>query len=187
MPVQVDHEARKRLVISATIELIAERGLEDTSIRTVSARAGYSTSIVTHYFRDKTDLLKSTYLAVADGRRTRLGTCIEIDKALPAAALSLLPLDDKRQREWKVYCAFLASGIGHGELASIQSEWSDKTIGLFASLLAGTKHPSPAQARSAASRLVSFLTGLSVMHLINPTGFSREKISALTLEELASL
>ncbi|WP_417428897.1 transcriptional regulator BetI [Kiloniella sp.] len=51
---------RKKQLIEATISAIHERGYADTTIRLISQKAGVSTGIVHHYFKDKDDLLRAT-------------------------------------------------------------------------------------------------------------------------------
>ncbi|MFD2207123.1 transcriptional regulator BetI [Kiloniella antarctica] len=51
---------RKKQLIEATITSIHECGFSDISLRMISQKAGVSTGIVHHYFRDKNDLLQAT-------------------------------------------------------------------------------------------------------------------------------
>ena len=50
--------SRERIVASAT-DLIAERGVQGTSLDDVLATAGASKSQLYHYFRDKEDLVRA--------------------------------------------------------------------------------------------------------------------------------
>jgi AcrR family transcriptional regulator len=56
MPRFVDHEVRKRDIVRATLEVLAESGTGGLSFRAVAARLGGSTTLVTHYFPNQ-DLL----------------------------------------------------------------------------------------------------------------------------------
>ena len=58
MPRIVDHDARRRRVAEEAAELIAERGIDAVTFREIGERAGCSTAIVSHYFRDKRDVLR---------------------------------------------------------------------------------------------------------------------------------
>lgn len=57
MPRQVDHEARRRAIIEATIEVIGESGMDGLSFRSVADRLGGSTTVVTHYYPTMNDLV----------------------------------------------------------------------------------------------------------------------------------
>lgn len=44
---------RRRQLIDATLEAINEVGMHDATIAQIARRAGVSTGIISHYFRDK--------------------------------------------------------------------------------------------------------------------------------------
>ncbi|MFC7615927.1 TetR/AcrR family transcriptional regulator [Actinokineospora soli] len=58
MPKQVDPAARRDAIADAVVDLAAEHGFAAVTIRAVAARAGASTSVVTHYVADRDDLLR---------------------------------------------------------------------------------------------------------------------------------
>lgn len=60
---------RRKQLIEATISSIHEIGFADSSISRISARAGVSTGIVHHYFKDKADLLEATLRELSDRLR----------------------------------------------------------------------------------------------------------------------
>lgn len=45
---------RRRQLIDATLEAINEVGMHDATIAQIARRAGVSTGIISHYFKDKT-------------------------------------------------------------------------------------------------------------------------------------
>lgn len=190
MPVIVDHEARKAFLAEVTADLIASKGLEATTIRTVASSAGYSTSIITHYFQDKSQLLKQTYVAIAARRRVRL---LELAANAPdpllACALALLPIGREARRDWLVYCAFLASGIAHRQLSEVQGHWIAQTIAAFRDLMpAGRgKTNEPSGPDDEAIRLVSLITGLSVLHVLDPEAHSESRMADLVRQEIDAL
>jgi AcrR family transcriptional regulator len=57
VPRFVDHEQRKSDIVAATLDVLAEHGPRGLSFRTVAARMGGSTSLVTHYFPTQEALL----------------------------------------------------------------------------------------------------------------------------------
>jgi AcrR family transcriptional regulator len=57
MPRYVDHDDRRSQIIKATLDVLAEDGPSGLNFRTVSARMGGSSTIVTHYFASKQELL----------------------------------------------------------------------------------------------------------------------------------
>ncbi|WP_050375839.1 TetR/AcrR family transcriptional regulator [Streptomyces acidiscabies] len=57
MPKFVDHDVRRREIVRATLEVLAESGTAGLSFRAVAARLGGSTTLVTHYFPHQDALL----------------------------------------------------------------------------------------------------------------------------------
>ena len=60
---------RRRQLIDATIAAIEENGFSDATVSRISARAGVSTGVVHHYFRNKDDLLEATLRDLANTLR----------------------------------------------------------------------------------------------------------------------
>ena len=51
---------RRRQLIDATLDTINEVGINDATIAQIARRAGVSTGIISHYFKDKNGLLEAT-------------------------------------------------------------------------------------------------------------------------------
>jgi transcriptional repressor BetI len=60
-----DEETRRRELIEATIDSIAERGFGGTTVAEIARRAGTSVGLVAFYFMDKDGLLEATMLRLA--------------------------------------------------------------------------------------------------------------------------
>ncbi|MBK8157574.1 MAG: transcriptional regulator BetI [Rhodospirillaceae bacterium] len=69
MPKVGMEEIRRRQLIDATIASIHEIGFAECSLSRISAKAGVSTGIVHHYFKDKADLLEATLRQLGDSLR----------------------------------------------------------------------------------------------------------------------
>ena len=52
---------KREAIIQATIELIAENGLQNTPMSLISKRSNASAGIIYHYFESKDDLIKTLY------------------------------------------------------------------------------------------------------------------------------
>ena len=88
-------------------------------MRDVAAAGGYSTTVVTHYFKGKRDLLLHAYRSagVATERRLRLVTG---EHRLLAICEAILPLDEPRRRTWQTWFAFWGAAVADKELADLQ-------------------------------------------------------------------
>ena len=130
MPRVVDTTERRAEVASAARSVIAREGLEGTTIRKVAAEAGSSTTVVTHYFRDKDALIaaavQDAYVAV-ESRMAELSrgfqrTSTSVIDRLRVMLLEALPLDDVRREEARVWMAFWAAASARPELRTVQRD-----------------------------------------------------------------
>jgi AcrR family transcriptional regulator len=51
------HKNTKELLLRAAVDLFSQKGYLDTSIRDIATKAGISSSIIYHYFKDKEEML----------------------------------------------------------------------------------------------------------------------------------
>jgi len=110
MPKIVDHK-EQRLQLSATVaEVVADAGLEHTTLRTVAARHGCTKGMVQHYFSDKDELLLAAINFVEDESAARIAAAargLSGLEELQARLVAQLPLDSALQDEWRARLAFI--------------------------------------------------------------------------------
>jgi AcrR family transcriptional regulator len=70
-PVAADAEATKARILAAATALVAERGIDGTTVRDVAARASVSLATILHYFTSK-DGLHQAVVEAMDGELMRL-------------------------------------------------------------------------------------------------------------------
>ncbi|TXS95529.1 TetR/AcrR family transcriptional regulator [Parahaliea maris] len=125
MPKIVDHE-EQRLLLSATVsQVVAESGLEHTTLRTVAARHGCTKGMVQHYFSDKDELLLAALNYIEDQCDARLPG--EDDgpgglTSLQARLQAQLPLTDALVDEWRVRLAFVTLAGQSDAVAEVLAE-----------------------------------------------------------------
>jgi AcrR family transcriptional regulator len=56
MPKIVDPQQRRDEIAAVTLAVISKVGLENTTIRMISREGGFSSGVISHYFRDKNEL-----------------------------------------------------------------------------------------------------------------------------------
>ncbi|OOC55873.1 MULTISPECIES: TetR/AcrR family transcriptional regulator [Nocardiopsis] len=114
MPRYVDKEERRRHVAAALHRIAAREGLESVSIRTVAAEAGLSVGAVQRDFGTKDELLRFALremLANVERRfsEIRVGPGgLSFAEGLRRVLTDLLPTDDERLAEARVWSAFYA-------------------------------------------------------------------------------
>jgi AcrR family transcriptional regulator len=124
----VDHEARRRQVIAVASALIAESGLDAVSVRDIALAADCSTAIVSHYFHNKRELLLLTYRSSIERATERSEAALAASQGrLKAYLTEIMPLDDERKGEWKIWIAFWAKALGDREIAEMQRDCVRRT------------------------------------------------------------
>ncbi|MFV0276822.1 MAG: TetR/AcrR family transcriptional regulator [Parahaliea sp.] len=123
MPKIVDHD-EQRLHLSATVaDVVAEFGLENTTLRTVAARHGCTKGMVQHYFADKDELLLAALKFIedqCDARLPEVGS--DAMASLQALFTAQLPLNDALVDEWRVRLAFVTLARQSGAVAGVLAE-----------------------------------------------------------------
>src|SRR5688500_17625286 len=105
MPKIVDHDERRREVLSAATAVIVRDGIDAATSRAIAKEAGYSNGVLAHYFADKDEILLS---ALRDShRRIRARITERVGDARGLAALrevlmDNLPLDEERAQETRL-------------------------------------------------------------------------------------
>ncbi|SDO50973.1 transcriptional regulator, TetR family [Microbacterium sp. ru370.1] len=124
MPRRVDHEARRHEIVLATWRLIAERGIEATTMRELARELGLANGSVTHYFPDKSAIITAAFAHVFDATTARFeqarartgGTGLA---ALRAFLLEAAPIDEERALEARIVIAFLEYAAADSALAEM--------------------------------------------------------------------
>jgi len=128
MDVRSTPSAPARRLLEAACSLIAANGLDGATIREVATSAGVSIGAVQHHFRTKDDMLEAAFRHVVDMTARRVANIplgSDVRRNLALVIRELLPLDELRQREAKVYVAFASRAITSPRLAAVQRQTLD--------------------------------------------------------------
>lgn len=139
LPVSRAGDRRDELA-DVVLDLTAERGLDAVSVREVATAAGVSIGTVQHHFGTKDALLLAAFERVVRATRDRVAAVSTAGtKAARIARVlgQLLPLDDHRTREARVYLAFAARAAATPALAAVQSELLTELRSELAAVLGG--------------------------------------------------
>ncbi|GLY77014.1 TetR/AcrR family transcriptional regulator [Actinoallomurus iriomotensis] len=173
MPKIVDHEARRLELADAVGRVIVRDGVNEVSIRSVAAEAGWSSGALRHYFSTRAELLAFACEQVVERVTTRItdlrhsGT---IQQAVRAALLETMPVDARRHAEAAIAFAFLTLGLSDPRLAEVQRTHFDGMYGLCLQLIEsleteGLLAPHTASTELLARRLHAVVDGLSIQRL----------------------
>lgn len=111
MPKYVDHEQRRAEIVHALWRVVATDGLEAASVRSIAAEAGWSLGAIRHYFRTQDELIRFGAQAMLDSANHRVSAILQARRPGPRRCQQLmeqlLPLDDERMGEVRVWLALL--------------------------------------------------------------------------------
>jgi AcrR family transcriptional regulator len=192
MPVFVDHDERRAQVVAVASRLIAEAGLDAVTVRDVANAADCSTAIVSHYFHNKKELLFLTYQASIDRATSRCDAALGPDgDDLKAYLAEIMPLDEERLIEWKIWLAFWAKAVADPEIAEAQRICVRRTRHNI------TKVLNALQARGAlipdldmqheVRRILTLIMGMAVQVMFDPEDWPIERRHSLIDTEIRKL
>jgi len=166
---------RRSDVVAATLRIIARDGLDKASMRAIAQELGCTTGVLTHYFRDKEqmlDVVLSELMAAIEEQRSQFHLHdMDLDRYIDYIC-QLLPNTETQIRWWKVWFAFtIASFVQHKQLSdnhrfyeSLRASWSETFRGLIAKgCIRSDLNPV-----DEATTLLAVIDGLGVQVLISP-------------------
>jgi AcrR family transcriptional regulator len=190
MPVFVDHELRRRQVVSVASRLIAEAGLDAVTVRDIAEAADCSTAIVSHYFHNKKELLFLTYKGSIERAKERSNVHLASGD-LKAFLAEIMPLDEERLIEWKIWLAFWAKAVADREIAEAQRACVRSTRGeiqkLIERLQADGDVRADVDAALAARQLLTLIMGMAVEAMFDSEDWSLARQHELIDRELRAL
>jgi len=183
--------ARRQELIEATIDSLAKRGYEATTLADVAKGAGLSRGIVNFHFETKEKLLVETLRALSEEYRGHWRGALASAGPDPAARLwALVSADFDRKvctpRKLAAWCAFWGEAKSrptYRDLCSANDEeYQSTTVDLVRRLAA------PGQDHAALARaLVCLLEGLWLNLMMAPKDFRREQALACARMHLAAV
>lgn len=113
------------------MEVVATRGLMQTTLRQVADAAGVSVGLVQRYFTSKNELLEFGFDYVYQRTRDRI-TAVPHEAPVKDVVLGLgeavLPLDPQRRRETSVFLAFVHATLNDEALARIHQRAASELV-----------------------------------------------------------
>ena len=188
MPAIIDHDKRRRDVADIAATLIAQSGIEALTIRGVARVAGFSTAIVSHYFKSKRELLLFIYQHVGDrgrvsrrppGPLTSESLCLMIEDSL---------IGGRSRENWRVWFAFWGIAASDQEFAREQWNQMRKSRALIEERLRIGLGISDDEAKRVARLFLTMMMGLAMEICFDAeNGLSDEEVRPLVSEAIAVL
>jgi len=170
MPSPVDSDERRARLGAAAARVIARAGISGATMREVAAEAGWTTGALTHYFRNKRELLKFTLDASLERRRAARPERRDLPpaEALRASLVQALPIDEDARLHWTVTIAFCAQASGDPDLATAQRDAYREFRANVAELVERSGRATGEAAVTEAERLIALLDGVAIQALFDP-------------------
>ena len=192
MPRLVKHDARRIEVTKAAWRVIIREGLDRTSIRAIAHELDLTTSVVTHYFRDKDALMSFILETINDHLDTRQQRNITSESGLERLEqliLSALPLDEKGRTEWTIWTAFVGYAIGRETLLEAHRTRSRHNFTMIATELEALKTQGlirkDVDCLFEAKTILAVIDGFGLNLVLDPEGFGMD-LSSQKFEALIS-
>jgi AcrR family transcriptional regulator len=172
MPAKVDAEDRRHRLVLAAAELIADEGINALTNAKIANRISGSTTLVTHYFQSKRELILDTYQTMASRSRARVEQAMrESGDPLAACLRALLPLDDPTRLEWRVWLAYQGMSVGDPELTRIWASRAasavDRITRLMEADISAGRMSSSIDPDMESDRLFALIQGMSFQSIVD--------------------
>jgi AcrR family transcriptional regulator len=173
MPVVVDGAQRRAEVVRQATALVTQGGIEALSFRNLARALGCSTTVISHWFRDKTEVLAETFRhAAAQAHARRDQVLAETGGDLLRAEEEMLPTSEEQRRRWTVWLSFWNAALFDPALAE------EHRRGLAATRQRLREHLAARgveTAEEAATEIVDSLYGIAVQALFDRAYWTAER------------
>jgi AcrR family transcriptional regulator len=190
----MSYDDRRMEVAKAAWRTIVREGLDRTSMRAIAQELGSSTGVVTHYFRDKEELilfaLEQVFKTVLEDMKACAQGQQGIDR-LEQMMFTALPLEDNDGEDWQVWVAFLGYSIGREHLVREHRKRYDVLRQIICQELTDLQTAklirSDLNLTLEANALIALVDGIGTGVVICPEQFSAEQQKYLVRRHINSL
>ncbi|MEO1341452.1 MAG: TetR/AcrR family transcriptional regulator [Cyanobacteria bacterium J06635_13] len=164
---------RRIEVSEAAWKVIVREGLDRTSMRAIARELDCTTGVVTHYFRDKQELILFALHQVTEKLKQAMEQVAEqpisVDRLIEMLC-AFLPLDNERQEILQVWVAFLGYAVGRESLMlehqTSAGQLREIIINELKTLQSGKKIRQDLDAGVEANSILSLVNGVALDSLI---------------------
>ncbi len=173
---------RKAALTEALLRIVAERGLDQVSVREVASAAGVSIGTVQHYFPTKDEMLGAAFAEVVRQVRARLAAVErgdDIRRNLSNVLREFLPLDARRSEEARIMLAFATRAATSPALAEVQRSVLGEIVEALSEAFArAAGRVDAAETKRAAHIAIAAADGLALHAVSAPGWISRSQLAA---------
>ncbi|QAZ43319.1 TetR family transcriptional regulator C-terminal domain-containing protein [Mesorhizobium sp. Pch-S] len=182
-------ERRRQDLIQATLDSVAERGLQGATLRTIALRAGVTAGLIRHYFPGKEELLQEAYTTLVGRMTEQAKAALVMDGASPRQRLAAFvaanlgaPIIDARV--FSLWATFIGRASADPALAHAHREgylaFRNEVEAVVAEVLAAERHKADAsQLRHHAIAINAIIDGLWIEGCLAGEMFSPGELAAI--------
>jgi len=188
---------RRRDLIVATLDCIAECGLQNATVREIAARAGVTQGLIRHYFSSKDLMLQAAYRdlmasMVASAENTADHRPLTAGRRLRDFIVSNLSAPVADAKKLSLWAAFISHVRVDPVFAEIHKEnylaFRDTVEGLVADVLTDAgQDPDPARCRELAIALNGLIDGLWLEGTLVDDLFSEKPAAEIAIRSAEAL
>ncbi len=194
LSVEEKQSDRRSQVASAAMKLIAEQGLQKTSLRAIAHELGCTTGVLTHYFRNKDELLLFMLEVVMERLGEKMAIAVEdiegIERLI-VMMLSVLPTTDELRQIWRVWLAFVGHMPGHTGLMeehkALYQEFKASLKSEFAVFVEMGVFSKGIDVEFEAAAWIALMDGIGVNMLAAPQNYSEEQLKKIIKRQMEPL
>jgi AcrR family transcriptional regulator len=190
----MNYDDRRIEVVEAAWRTIVREGLDRTSMRAIAQELGSSTGVITHYFRDKEELILFALERVFENVIDDMKACAKGRQGLDRLEQMIfvaLPLKANDTDDWKVWMAFLGYSIGRERLVQEHRKRYDRIRQIICQELADLQTAKLIRAdldlTLEANLLIALVDGMGTGSVICPEQFSIEQQQHLVRRHIDTL
>ena len=188
MPIVVDHDERRDLIARVVKKVIAEQGMDAVTIRNVAREAGFKSTLISHYFKDKKEMLIFTLESIREAAALRVEASFNENHDLATSFDSLLPISGDSLEEWRAWFGFWGKATFDPELSAVLLSIVEATnTYLWRALEEAKKQgdvPKDLDTEIHARRLQMILNGIATLTVISPEAWPPDAQRAMLAAEL---
>ncbi|MER8564966.1 MULTISPECIES: TetR family transcriptional regulator C-terminal domain-containing protein [unclassified Mesorhizobium] len=187
-------ERRRQDLIDATLDSVAEHGLEGASLRTIALRAGVTAGLIRHYFPGKEDLLQEAYAALMGRMIEQAKAALLMENASPRQRLAAFvtanlnaPIIDARV--FSLWATFIGRAGADPSLARAHREgylgFRNEVEAVVAEVLgAEQRRPNANELRRHAIAINAIIDGLWIEGCLAAEMFSPGELAAIGVKAI---
>jgi TetR/AcrR family transcriptional regulator, transcriptional repressor of bet genes len=190
-------ERRRQDLIEATLDCVAEKGLQGATVRAIALRAGVTAGLIRHYFPGKEELLQAAYATImgrmTEQAKTALATVGQEPRRRLAAFVeaSLEPpvIDARVFSQW---ASFIGRASSDPALAAAHRAgylgFRDEVEALIAEVLVATgRNPTEAALRRYAIAINAIIDGLWIEGCLAGDIFEQRELAEIGIGSVEAL